>query len=499
MRKLFFLVCALLFGVASLMVGCEQSSDELSGLSVKVEIVEATSSSLSFKISSTNAGEVKYLVTKASDGMCDAEQVLKDGTPTNANPEYIIKVDDLESGTPYLVSVVATNDKDVVTTYEIASTESKYYNEKALDFSFVRRLVDDSYGYADSDFALLFTDAYPEYELTVVFTAEAGDRLPEGTYSTEGGVSANIDAKRSFLSFTNGDEPIYFDKIESRVRSVFPREDDYYHIEVDLYAGNTHYTVLVREYVGNMPKYDITNMVFDTPYIRENEDGTRATIIFHTEDDKVTLVAETYILNPLTKYLTPGEYKVAMGEGGFKPGDIDAHNSWFIANGYYGELVSGTINVAIDVSMEDNYDYIFDVDLVDELGREVKFECKGYIPSQDFYNKFSVNTATYSEVGDHYHISFHGNYLLSFDIYADEFAEGTYPIVDAAEAQTPYVDKSSLHFSALLGGEIAIRGGKVRIVRIEGDEVEFQFKLLAEDDYYIWTGVYYEVLENFKK
>lgn len=488
----------LLISVAILSVGCEQSEiDGAAGLSVKVEVVETSDSSISFTITSTNADEVKYLVTKASDGMRSAEEVFENGSSARTNQERPEVARNLESNTAYLVSVAAKSDNGVTIAYEIVTTKSKYNNEKYLDFSFVRRLVDESY--AETDFALFFTDVDPEYELTLVFTADNSEKLPDGIYSTEGGASANIDAKRSFLSFTNGDEPIYFDKIESRVRSVFPREDDYYHIEVDLYAGNTHYTVLVREYVGNMPKYDISNMVFGTPIIRESEDGKQATIIFHTEDEKVTLVAETYILNPSKQYLEPGEYKVTLGDGGFKPGDIDAHNSWFIANGYYAELVSGTINISIDTSMDDSYDYVFDVDLVDELGREVKFECAGYIPNQNFYRMFTVDSAKCEEVeSGHYHISFDGNYQLSFDIYAEEIVEGDYLIVDAAEAQTPYIDKSSVHFSSSMSidDEIPIRGGKVRIIQIEDDIEEIRFRLQAQDDYYIWISTFYGDWEN---
>lgn len=485
----------LLISVAILSVGCEQSEiDGAAGLSVKVEVVETSDSSISFTITSTNADEVKYLVTKASDGMRSAEEVFENGSSARTNQERPEVAHNLESNTAYLLSVAAKGDKGATIDYEIVTTKSKYNNEKYLDFSFVRRLVDESY--AETDFALFFTDVDPEYELTLVFTADNSEKLPDGIYSTEGGASANIDAKRSFLSFTNGDEPIYFDKIESRVRSVFPREDDYYHIEVDLYAGNTHYTVLVREYVGNMPMYDISNMVFDRPTIRKSEDGKRATLIFNSEDEKATFVAETYI--PSRMYLEPGVYNVAADEDGYEPFEIDAHNSWFIANGYYSELKSGTITISIDVSADDDYDYIYDVDIVDELGREIKFECRGPVPSEDLYISFTVDSAEFNEVESGlYRMSFDGNYSLSFDICADEFVEGTYPIADIGEAYRPYIDKSSLRFSSATLGDIAIRDGKVRIIEIEDDFWEFRFKLQAQNSYNIWTGTYYGELNNF--
>ena len=77
MRRLFLLMCALLVGGASLLVSCERSSVEGSTkLGVKVEVTNTDYSSLSFTISSIGATEVKYLVTEASEGMCDAEDVL---------------------------------------------------------------------------------------------------------------------------------------------------------------------------------------------------------------------------------------------------------------------------------------------------------------------------------------------------------------------------------------------------------------------------------------
>lgn len=335
-------MCALLVGGASLLVSCERSSVEGSTkLGVKVEVTNTDYSSLSFTISSIGATEVKYLVTEASEGMCNAEDVLERGIPSKVDNSYVVKVNNLENDTLYLISVAAKNNEGVTIDYEIVTTMSKYHNKVALDLPFVRRLLNEEY--ADSDYALFATSADPEYELTLVFTAGAGEMLPNGEYSTEGGINANIDVKRSFLSFTNGDEPIYFDKIEAYVIAPHPVDDDYYHIDVNLYTGDTHYTLYIREFIGNMPVYDISNMVVSYPIIRESEDGKRATVIFHTEDEKGTFVAETYLRNPEKDYLIPGQYEVKVGDGGFVAGDIDAHNSWFIANGYFGSLSSCTI------------------------------------------------------------------------------------------------------------------------------------------------------------
>ena len=476
---------ALSMCAAILFVGCDQSEvDAATKLGVKTEIESTSESSISFKISSSNATEVKYLVVRASEGMCDAEKILADGHPSKVNEEYSVKVYNLDCNTPYLICVAAKNNNGVEVAYDIATTSSKIYDEVTLDFSLVRRMLNESY--SETEFALLFTDAYPEHELTLVFNAEAGEILPEGSYSTDGGYNATIDAKSSFLSFTNGDEPIYFDRIDAQVQ--IPHRDirDKYLITADMYAGDTHYTVVIYDYVGNMPVYDTSNMVFGYPVIREKNEGKCATIIFNTEDEKATLVLETYLYNPNRRYLMPGEYKISSGASDFVAGDIDAQNSWFIANGYYGELVSGVVNVSID----DDYNYIFVIDVEDELGRRVKFEYSGFLPEMYFVNQFTLNSAAISEVeSGRYRMEFGGSHNLSFEVCAESLTEGSYPIAEASEALSQYIDEATFSFSSLTG-DIAIKRGEMRILQIEEDFVEFSFELHSQD-YCIWKGRYH--------
>lgn len=479
------LLCSLIMGVVVLFVGCDKSAgDEATKLGVKIAIESTTDSSISFQIESANATEVKYIVAKASEGMCNAEQILANGQPSKINEAYTVKAYNLERNTPYLIAVAAKNSKGVEVAYEIATTASQHYDEVALDFGLVRRLLDEQY--ADTDFALLFTDANPECELTLVFNAEPGEMLPEGSYTTDGGINAGIDAKRSFLSFADGSEPIYFDRVDVEVDIPYQEFRDRYSISASLYAGDTLYKVEIYDYVGDMPHYDISHMEFNYPVIRKREQGKRATIVFNTLDGKATLVLEAHLVKQNEMYLEPGQYSVNNAEV-FAAGDIEAHNSWFIANGSYGELASGTVNISIN----DEYEYMFDVDVVDALGREVRFEYCGALPEMTFKRDFTLDSITISEdeIG-RYHIDFGGHHTLSLDIYAEELAEGDYPITDAAGAQVPYVDVATLRFGSPLG-EIAIKGGEMRILLIDDDLVEFSFELRAKDDYYIWKGKYY--------
>ena len=479
------LLCSLIMGVVVMFVGCDKSAgDEATKLGVKIAIELTTDSSISFQIESANATEVRYIVAKASEGMCNAEQILADGKSSKINEAYTVKVYNLERNTPYLIAVAAKNSKGVEVAYEIATTASQHYDEVALDFGLVRRLLDEQY--ADTDFALLFTDVNPECELTLVFNAEPGEMLPEGSYTTDGGINAGIDAKRSFISFADGSEPIYFDRVDVEVDIPYQELRDRYSISASLYAGDTLYKVEIYDYVGDMPHYDISQMEFNCPDIRKREQGKRATIAFNTLDGKATLVLEAHLVKQNEMYLEPGQYSVNNAEV-FAAGDIEAHNSWFIANGTYGELASGTVNISIN----DEYEYMFDVDVVDALGREVRFEYCGALPEMTFKRDFTLDSITISEdeIG-RYHIDFGGHHTLSLDIYAEELAEGDYPITDAAGAQVPYVDVATLRFGTPLG-EIAIKGGEMRILLIDDDLVEISFELRARDDYYIWKGKYY--------
>lgn len=484
-------IYTLIMGALILCVGCNQSEiDETTKLSVKIEAESVSESSISFKICSTNADEVRYLVLKSSEGMRDAEEILTTGRTSKVNQEYVIKEYNLERDTPYLVAVAAKNSKGIEVAYEIITTAPKQYEELTLDFSLVRRLLNEEY--SDTEFALLFTDVDPEVELTLVFNAEPGEILPDGNYTTDGGINANIDAKRSFLSSTNGDEPIYFDRVDVQVQIPHKEIRDKHLITANLYADDTLYKVVVYDYVGNMPVYDTSNMTFDYPTIRERDYGKRATIVFVSEDEKATLVLETYLIEPNGMYIVPGEYNIKRGKDDFNEGEIDSQNSWFIANGSYAELVSGRVHISIN----DAYDYIFVVDVIDELGREIKFEYCGFIPTMTFDRQFTLESATISEVeSGRYRVDFGGSsYTLSFEICADSLTDGSYPIAEVSEAQPQYVDKATVSFSSWFSS-IAIKSGKVRILWLEEDFAEFSFELCAQDDYYIWHGKYRGAIE----
>lgn len=92
----------------------EQPVDEVKNPTVAIAIGEATESSITFTITSTDADEVKYLVVEASEGTPTATEVLTNGTAAKTNAEAGCYVAELKSETEYTIVAAAKNAKAVV-------------------------------------------------------------------------------------------------------------------------------------------------------------------------------------------------------------------------------------------------------------------------------------------------------------------------------------------------------------------------------------------------
>ena len=92
----------------------EQPVDEVKNPTVAITIGEATESSITFTITSTDADEVKYLVVEASEGTPTATEVLTNGTAAETNAEAGCYVAELKSETEYTIVAAAKNAKAVV-------------------------------------------------------------------------------------------------------------------------------------------------------------------------------------------------------------------------------------------------------------------------------------------------------------------------------------------------------------------------------------------------
>ena len=88
--------------------------DEVKNPTVAITVGEATETSITFTITSTDADEVKYLVVESTEATPTATEVLTNGAAVEANTEAGCYIDELEAETEYTIVAAAKNSKAVV-------------------------------------------------------------------------------------------------------------------------------------------------------------------------------------------------------------------------------------------------------------------------------------------------------------------------------------------------------------------------------------------------
>ena len=88
--------------------------DEVKNPTVAITVGEATETSITFTITSTDAAEVKYLVVESTEATPTATEVLTNGAAVEANTEAGCYIDELEAETEYTIVAAAKNAKAVV-------------------------------------------------------------------------------------------------------------------------------------------------------------------------------------------------------------------------------------------------------------------------------------------------------------------------------------------------------------------------------------------------
>ena len=88
--------------------------DEVKNPTVAITVGEATETSITFTITSTDAAEVKYLVVESTEATPTATEVLTNGAAVEANTEAGCYIDELEAETEYTIVAAAKNSKAVV-------------------------------------------------------------------------------------------------------------------------------------------------------------------------------------------------------------------------------------------------------------------------------------------------------------------------------------------------------------------------------------------------
>ena len=170
-----FVVSALAFAA------CEPNTpvDEVKNPTVELTAGEATQTTISFTINSTEASDVAWLVVEASEGAPTSSEVLANGTAVAANESVACTANDLKAGTDYTVVAVAKNvngvDRKEATIKTLADNEEP--EEPKADVEFTAEVINIQYYGTD------YSAAYNYYVyLSDVGIDENGYMKQNGTY-----------------------------------------------------------------------------------------------------------------------------------------------------------------------------------------------------------------------------------------------------------------------------------------------------------------------------
>lgn len=204
-KHLFYFLVAL----PLLLVACEDNGkvDEVKNPTIELTAGEATESSLSFTIKTTEAESVAWLAIEASEATPTASEVLANGTKVEANKSVECTATNLEENTEYTIVAAVKNSKAVekkeikMTTksFDPEATQFKRTSEAEVEFT-----ADGGKGEIEYEIVNPIEGTEVEAEADVVWiTVTAGEKISfvvEGNTTTEAR-EGKITAKYGDLSF----------------------------------------------------------------------------------------------------------------------------------------------------------------------------------------------------------------------------------------------------------------------------------------------------------
>lgn len=204
-KHLFYFLVAL----PMLFVACEENDkvDEVKNPTIELTAGEATESSLSFTIKTTEATDVAWLAIEASEATPTASEVLANGTKVEANKSVECTATDLEENTEYTIVAAVKNSKAVekkeikmtTETSDPEATQFKRTSEAEVEFT-----ADGGKGEIEYEIVNPIEGTEVEAEADVVWiTVTAGEKISyivEGNTTTEAR-EGKITAKYGDLSF----------------------------------------------------------------------------------------------------------------------------------------------------------------------------------------------------------------------------------------------------------------------------------------------------------
>ncbi len=201
-KHLFYFLVAL----PMLFVACEENDkvDEVKNPTIELTAGEATESSLSFTINTTEATDVAWLAIEASEATATASEVLANGTKVEANKSVECTATDLEENTEYTIVAAVKNSKAVekkeikmtTKTSDPEATQFKRTSEAEVEFT-----ADGGKGEIEYEIVNPIEGTEVEAAADVVWiTVTAGEKI---SYIVEGNTSE--EAREGKITATYGD------------------------------------------------------------------------------------------------------------------------------------------------------------------------------------------------------------------------------------------------------------------------------------------------------
>ena len=442
------------------------TTKSLEDLIVSAEIVQVDHEKMNFRVNSTNAEKISYVVMLASKETPSVSYVLLNGESVEVGSKESVEVTGLESSTDYKLLVAAEgagqttmiepiafkteDDPTLVIKHEYTRARgTKYSSSYFMMFSYEDPAEEDNFAYNDMTLSLDF------------YGDPTKDYLPAGTYEVK--ESTDPDCISSYRYSTYGYDNGVQLKSGHAIVSIDP-ETKAYSFEIDLYLKDgRHLQATYNGDVDNMPVIDVTTITttFSTASASTTDDGQNWILNLADVDGNK---AQFNICNAFkSPYLVNNAYTINTSEEAdadeIVPSQFDAATSFFTVAGESeaSKFLTGTLHVDIDWNMQ-KYMLAFYGTLEGNYVVEAKYEgaIDGISLAQsDEIIEVILNSASATMYGDNtnWYMTFAQtvdgveNYKLVLDMYspASEYLPaGYYRLNNSEDGRYLGVDGTSL-------------------------------------------------------
>jgi hypothetical protein len=436
LKKSISLIAMLVIGII-LIVGCKK--DERHPLpSISVEKTAVTSSSVSFKITFSEADIVMWTCAEKGSEIKNIADILKNGKSVsveNGN-NSLITASGLKAATTYVVTAVASGKGgEQISSIEV-DTEWFVFNSAS------------AVNYGGTNYAITFTAQSGETLLLDMYCSQY-KYLPQGVYIVNGTDNPKIDVSvLDYTNFTSNGKKI---AVKSGTVDVkVDNEKAVYDILFDLildgdvplkakFSGNIDGAKIYDEIefkLTSAKRLDVDNVIDGQFYIKLNDENWDYEASFN------------FYAKAGLKELPEGKYTVGEGNSEGTLGNNSMINPYKVPGVSGGKLKSGTIDVT-----KNGNNYTFIIEVVDVNNQKFKGKFEGEIENMILPLKIEFTSA----VTEIYNSDLISNYCLTFndkngnklvlDSYFDRYkylAKGTYTV---GTSKTPYIDNSNSNYT----------------------------------------------------